>query len=440
MEKTSLEPRRPKHSKLAVLITILFAIGLWRLCPHYEASAEFPMHPEAIHLARSLALDHQFANPFRLVATGPSAYLSPAFPAFLALLLRIFGTGAKAIFAFRFTAAAATAAELALLPVLTELMGLGLSSGLVACAIGLLPPILTFPQWEMSYAGLLIVIGTILYWILLTAPKASFVTSALLGFTLGLLLLTCATVFPVLVIWLGYALWKFRTGPFRRDLWVVVIIVIVMLTPWTVRNYMVFHRFIPFRTALGLALEASDNDCASVGVLQSEASGCFEQHSPNYNFGEAARARSLGEAEYTAEKLHETVGWIRSHPARFATLTWQRIYAFWFPHESETLREEFTKPNTRRKERLIIYLATILSLPGLLALIKAHREAGFVLASWLIFFPPVYYIALFEDRYRYPILWVTFFCAAYALTGAARWLHRVVSMPRRGNEDPLKVV
>jgi hypothetical protein len=36
---------------------------------------------------------------------------------------------------------------------------------------------------------------------------------------------------------------------------------------------------------------------------------------------------------------------------------------------------------------------------------------------WVVFFPPVYYIALFEDRYRYPILWVTLVFAGYAI----RW-------------------
>lgn len=118
-----------KFSKLSFLVAVLFGIGLIRLWPHCDANAKFPEHPEAIHLARSLAFHHQFADPFRLVATGPSAYLSPAFPYFLALLIRIFSTGAEADFAFRLLAAMATAAQLALLPLLTELLGSGSARG-----------------------------------------------------------------------------------------------------------------------------------------------------------------------------------------------------------------------------------------------------------------------------------------------------------------------
>ena len=148
-------------------------MGIARLWPHYDPNGTFPLHPEAIHLARSLAFHHQFADPFRLLATGPSAYLSPAFPAFLALLIHLFGTGAKALFAFRLAAAAATAGELALLPVLTEMMGLGLGAGVVAWAAGIAPPVLTFPDWEMSYAGLLIVVATMLWWVVVNDSKGA---------------------------------------------------------------------------------------------------------------------------------------------------------------------------------------------------------------------------------------------------------------------------
>jgi hypothetical protein len=85
-----------------------------------------------------------------------------AFPSFLALLIRVFSTGAEADFAFHLAAAMANAAQLALLPLLTEIMGIRISTGILACAMGLLPPILTFPDWEMSYGGLLVVLATIL--------------------------------------------------------------------------------------------------------------------------------------------------------------------------------------------------------------------------------------------------------------------------------------
>jgi hypothetical protein len=416
----------PKKLKIALLFVALFAGGIVRLAPHYDERGRFPEHAEAIHLARSLAFRGEFANPFRLLQTGPSAHSSPAFPAFLALIIRVFGTGAKGNYAFQFAAAAALAAELALLPVLTETMGLGLCPGILACAIGLLPPLLTFPDWEASYAGLLIVLVTILWWTVISKPEPSWSSAVLLGVTAGVLLLTSASAFSVLAVWSVYFAWKFRLD-FRKGRWAALLIPIVMLMPWTVRNYVVFHRVIPFRLALGLELASSFNDCAPVGMRQSEKIGCFAQRSPNHNFEEAQKARALGEAQYNTEKLHEAYRWIAANPRRFISLTVQRIYAFWLPFEVDSPLQQLIIEG-RRRERLTIYVMTILSVLGLPLLMKSNRTAGFVLASWLLVFPLIYYLHLFEDRYRYPILWVTLVSGSYPLCLGLRSLLRTLAL------------
>ena len=416
-----------------VALLCLFLLGVARLRPHYDAAKGIP-DPETLRLARSLALDGQFANPFRLAKTGPSAYLSPGFPAFLALLIRIFGTGPAAAYAMQLSAAVACSAQLAILPVLAESLGLGWFCGIIACLIGLLPPILTFPDWEMSYAGLLIVLATILWTIFLkdTRPLTS---SLILGAVSGLLLLTTASAFAVWAAWSAYALWRFRHRILQHHRWAALAIPLAILAPWTARNYVVFHRFAPFRTALGLALSVSNNDCASVGVRQSEASGCLALHSPNFNLEEAERAQAVGEAEYNREKFQQVTSWIAAHPQRFTSLTLQRVLAFWFPFESSSPLRDLQMPG-RRKERFTIYVMTALSIPGLIVLWTRNSFAAYVLGSWLVFFPGIYYVALFEDRYRYPILWVTLICGSYALCSAGR---TVAHLLQHGNKPDLKV-
>jgi hypothetical protein len=423
----------PKKLKIALLFVALFGGGVVRLAPHYDERGQFPEHAEAIHLARSLAFRGEFANPFRLLQTGPSAHSSPAFPAFLALIIRMFGTGARGDYAFRFAAAVAAAAELALLPILTETMGLGLCPGLLACAIGLLPPLLTFPDWEASYAGLLIVLVTILWWTFISKPQPSWSSAVLLGVTTGILLLTSASAFSVLAFWFMYLLWKFRLG-FRNRCWAVLLIPVAMLMPWIARNYVVFHRVIPFRLTLGLELASSYNDCAPVGMRQSEKIGCFGQRSPNYNFEEAQKARALGEAQYDSEKFQEAYYWISANPWRFSSLTLQRIFAFWFPFEADSPLQQLIIQG-RRKERLTIYAMTILSVVGLPLLMKSNRAVGLVLASWLLVFPLIYYMHLFEDRYRYPILWVTLVSGSYPLCVVLRSLLRVLVLQLWGETE-----
>lgn len=419
--------------KLTLLVAVLLVAGIVRLRPHYDERAQIGPgpQPESMRLARSLAFRGQFANPFRLAETGPSAYLSPGFPTFAALIIRSFGAGANGRYALRFAGTVAAASQLSLLPVVTETLGLGWFCGALACVVGLLAPILTFPEWEVSYAGLLIVLATILWVNFLKDRQRPWLSAALLGVVAGLLLLTSATVFSVLAAWLMYAVWKFRTKVFAQGRWLALALPMAMLTPWAARNYVAFHQFVPFRTALGLALAVSNNDCASASVLETEQTGCYATQSPNFNVEEAQTARSLGEAAYTKTKLQEVVRWTESHPRRFVSLAIQRLAAFWFPFEHDSPIRELAITG-RRGERLAIYATTILSLLGLPLLFRFHRSAGFILGSWLLFFPLVYYVALFEDRYRYPILWVTLVCACYPLALVMRKARQIASRHEQG--------
>lgn len=413
-------------AKRVLLFVVLLVAGIIRLAPRFDPSAHFPENGEPIRLARHFAFQGEYASPFRLAQTGPSAYISPTVPIFLGFLVRRFGTGAAGAYAYQFAAGTAMAAQLALLPVLTEAMEMSVWPGILAWFIGLLAPLMTFPDGEASYAGLLCVLATLLVWPLFRKPEAGRFHPVLFGLTMGLLLLTSATVFAVLISWVGYAIYRFRSDLLNNGRWIAVLVIIGVLAPWTIRNFAVFHQFIPFRSALGLALANSNNDCAPMGVRQSELNGCYFTQSPNHNPVEAQKARVMGETKYNAEKLRQTVDWIVHHPSRFASLTVQRIYAFWIPYEFTSPWQEM-KSLGRRRERLTIYVMTLLSAFGIVMLARSHRPAFLLLASWLVVFPIIYYCAMYEDRYRYPIMWVTLVAGAHFICVAGSRLTHIRS-------------
>ena len=41
---------------------------------------------------------------------------------------------------------------------------------------------------------------------------------------------------------------------------------------------------------------------------------------------------------------------------------------------------------------------------------------------WLAFFPLIYYVVQYEDRYRYPIMWITFLLGALPVSLCIEWL------------------
>src|SRR5580700_1983797 len=67
----------------------------------------------------------KFANPFAALDTGPSAHLSPVFPSFVALLMKVFADGSAGIYAIRLAATLVLSVQLALYPVFSGILGMG---------------------------------------------------------------------------------------------------------------------------------------------------------------------------------------------------------------------------------------------------------------------------------------------------------------------------
>ncbi len=140
---------------------------------------------------------------------------------------------------------------------------------------------------------------------------------------------------------------------------------------------------------------------------------CFSEVHPNDSLKEAKKVRNLGEVQYNHVRLLQALAWIRSHPAQFRKLTAERAIVFWLAAETFTFPQGHTCG--RKRERLVIYLMTALSLPGIYLLYRRDARSAAILGSCLFLFPLIYYIVQFEYRYRYPILWMTFLLGAVPL-------------------------
>jgi hypothetical protein len=94
------------------------------------------------------------------------------------------------------------------------------------------------------------------------------------------------------------------------------------------------HRVIPVRDDFGLELSVSNNDCAQFSIYKNLSSGCFDEFHPNHNVTEAAKVRTMGEANYNGLRLQEAESWISSHPEAFVSLSATRFIAFWVPTQN----------------------------------------------------------------------------------------------------------
>ena len=70
---------------------------------------------------------------------------------------------------------------------------------------------------------------------------------------------TLAALFPFLAVWLAYRAHQQNRAWFKNAA-AAVAIIILCCVPWTIRNYRVFHQFVPLRSVLGLQLWLGNND------------------------------------------------------------------------------------------------------------------------------------------------------------------------------------
>lgn len=370
---------------------------------HFQPHFEFA---EMEQIARSLAQTGAFANPYHL-PTGPTAHHAPLYPFLLSLIFRLWGYGRTAAFAMVGMGIVFAAAQYALLPALTIAAGLPIEIGALAGAIGAIPfRILREVRWEASLNGLILVLCTFLAvrWL------KTFQGTAVTGLLFGAALIALPTYLPVLVLLVGWAFWQ---GIRQRQMQVVragavlLVCAAVGVTPWIVRNYIQFNRFVFIRSNFPLELSLSNHD----GVYPMEADNenigfpnnfMILRH-PWSNAHEAQLVQQMGEIGYNGARLAEALAWCERNKGEFVLLTVERFRLFWFP-----------AGGAQRLKEYLMDLLTAAGLVGLVLLWRAGSVLSVPLAAILIGFPLPYYLVQIDTRYRYPLDWCLYVGASYA--------------------------
>ena len=359
---------------------------------------------ETLTVARNLARYGQFANPFGLRQTGSTALVPPLYPAFLALLLRIFGNTAPFALAIDGITIAVHALHAALLPAVSQLFFGDRRPGIWAAVVTIvLPVFLLFPQYEIMYVAT----GLMLFCLAANrlVVRGGVAAALAAGAAMGLLALLNPASIALTVSWLAYLLWRYRPVHLHRFAWCAVLAAAVTLAPWTWRNYREFHKLFFVRNNLGLELYIANNDLAQASFSLNEANGCHLLMHPGRSDSESRDYQALGEVEYNRRRGAVARAWIRSHPARFAILTAQRIRMYWFPDAD--ISASYARS---------IAFITLSGILGMLLLARRRQPIAVFLIGASLVYPVLYYFVQSDPRYRTPFLWIPLLAGGYFLT------------------------
>ena len=409
-----------------MLVALAIRLGyMWQfqhIHPRQGVSV-IPFLFESGNIAHSLATGHGFSSPFR-VATGPTAWMTPLFPLLLAGIIRLFG-------AYTFHAWAATVllnitcCTIACIPVYftgRRIDGIRLAAG-AAWLWAIFPNAILLPvesMWDASISALLV--ATILWATMALAESQRLRDWCAYGLLWGIALMfnaTLAALFPILAGWLLYrARQEWRRSV--RNAAAALAITILCCVPWTVRNYRVFHQFVPLRSVLGLQLWLGNND-------QTENIFRGDLH-PIYNASERDKYISMGEIAYMRQKKQQALAYIFSHPAREASLISYRAISIWSGGTPYPLEDFLGTPALRFRAILAFNLVAALgTLCGIIILFRERRAFAVPVAAFPLVYPWAYYLTLALPRYRLPIDPIVLLLLAISIQRVAQKFVRVKS-------------
>jgi hypothetical protein len=381
---------------------LLFIAGLVAGFYHLFHPVNVAMGGEMLNIAKSLAKDGTFGNPFQSLPTGPTAYQPPLYPLYLALAIKLFRTPVPVGYFIIVLGIIVNAFAAALLPQVSELFFGTRVPGMIGAALSVAASRL-MPAWDASFTQFGLILLFLITALLLRKVGRFALHGAIAGAIIGLLFLLNPASVLVAVPCVAFLLIIRRTGlcACTRFFALLLIMAPLAILPWIVRNYNIWGRVI-VRTALGIALYESNNDCAEPSLMRDLLNECHDATHPNSSAREAQLLRSMGEPAYDRQRAADAMAWMRSHPGRFWWLTRRRIVEFWLPYPTEPLHSCYA-----------VWAATILSIPGLIWMGWKREPATVLILAVFLVYPLVYYIVVSDMRYRVPILWLSCLAAGY---------------------------
>jgi hypothetical protein len=425
-----LAPRWHKlFTRLLVLIPLLRLAVLALIWRTATAKWFFAQASELAVLAESIRAGHGMASPWAGSfgsalnggLTGPTAFLTPGYPALIAAVFALFGpyTLHAAIAITVLQALFASATGILLLFLARRLFGIRVAvlAGFGWC---LFPTLLFLPTffWETSLSTLFLV--ALLDLALRAADRNDYPAWLALGLTSAAALAVNASLLTVIAsafAWTAWRLawtshgfawtkrWTDSTAKPRPNLGPALAgttLFLLLSLLWPLRNLHQMHAFIPLRSNLGYELWQGNRPGAD---------GFFHvQIHPNTSPAELSRWQQLGELGYMQEKSTLAKATIAAHPARFARLTLKRILCFW---SGVNL---ITNPIVV----LEVVLTTLLGLGGAVVLIRRRSPVAPLLLLPLLLYPVPYYLTHPDFRFRLVLEPILLLLSALALVPGDR--------------------
>jgi 4-amino-4-deoxy-L-arabinose transferase-like glycosyltransferase len=389
-------PAIPRSVLWLMLVSFLLqaaAIGLLHEYRTRPADDHFGFGWEMGRVARSIALGQGFSSPYE-GNTGPTAWEPPLYPYLMAGVFKLFGiytyASAWVLLIINSFFAALTTIPIYLIAhrtfgervALWSVWGWALNPYIWYWSIHWI--------WDTTFTPLVLTLIFLVALELQDWPglKGWVLFGALFGIG-ALANPTMLTFLPFCGVWVWRQ--RFKKGlPSLAGVALSSATFFMVLSPWLIRNYEVFGRFVFIRDDFGLQFRLGNWKGAD-GMLMAYLQ-------PNLNKIELEKFQRMGELAYSAECKRLAFDWVRENPDRFAMISWKRFFYYWNGVPKPT---DSQLPFDFRNSLFLAW--SVLAIWGAIRAVRQKEPAAWLFAGLLLTYPTTYYFVYPHARYRHPI-------------------------------------
>ena len=216
-----------------------------------------------------------------------------------------------------------------------------------------------------------------------------------LGLITGIQLLIRPDMIIGIIFFAGWAVSHIKMQPRKllfRYAGECLLVAILIVLPWTIRNAVVFHSFIPLSANGGYNLYMGNNSVALGELLQSqETPESFSEKTEIMNY-----SKNHTQPELDAMLLHTALEWISDHPIDALKLAVKKFIYHWFTREHEAARPEFSF-----YKNLYYYFNILLVIAGFIGLfLIKNKSARTLLGTLFLYSTLVSMIFFVQSRHK----------------------------------------
>lgn len=415
--KSYLQHRNKEKYLLILIISIGLLIRLYLIF-----TIEEPIDKDAAQYY-NIANNILAKNMCSIDGIHPTAVRSPGYPLIIAMVISIAGKNVNTIYVFQALINLAT-----IILVYLSLKRAGVSSVHRVTTIVIFTFSTSFVYVNVLYAEItaMFFVSLIIYSNIDQRLKKIPVTkSIIIGVLTGSLIYIRPTFlyFPFfLLINIPFTKHLFRKSR-TKELLITAITAVMIVAPWTIRNNLIFQKWIPLVSLGGCALWQANVEISERTVWYSvtdiqkyEAQRTYSANLQNELINNYRKKYKIsGQEELNSFLFRKGIQNIINHPLRYMLLSFNRFLIFWFspPIGATTLKS--IHPIIFILALLFKYLLTILAIWGLYRMAHHNWEQYSLLILMVLYLTLLHSLGHAIQRYFLPVVPVFYFSLGFLL-------------------------